>query len=136
MPFGKERITPVFKLQTDESLDQANPVQNQWYPIMDAKNNVRLLVCRVSIETTSEDIEVRWTIDGITLSQTQAAAVAGTAYFLYKWFSGSALVFTTSNSLALQYTFLECRSAKVEIRKTTNNGSGNLKGNVTYAQMV
>jgi len=47
-------------------LNQAPPVQNQWYTVF-AAEDVRLLLCfirQTNTEAAAKEIQIRWTIDG------------------------------------------------------------------------
>lgn len=128
-------LSKVFKHQPDVTLDQASPVQNTWYTVLDTTRNCRLYSVSVLVATTGETLEVRITVDGVTIT----GGIDATADTVYKaiWYFGTMV----ANQLYLatadpHHTFLlEGRSVKVEVRKTTANGTGNLKAKVTYAKI-
>jgi len=115
------------------SLDQASPVQNTWYTVLDTTTNVKIYWITMKILATNEDLEIRITIDGTTMTGSQAGAVAGTTYFVFLN-EANELAVTTTGYNAAKYAALEARSIKVEVRKTSANGSGNLQGEVVYAK--
>jgi len=128
------RTELTFQQQADAALTQASPEQNKWYTVLDTTANVRLYSVNLAVEDTAETLAVRITIDGRTLTGTQAAT-AGTWYYAYSLVSSAeALSYTSSIVMAMYYAPLEGRSVKVEVRKTTANGTGNLLCRVKYAK--
>lgn len=130
-----DREQGVFALQPDANLIQAAPVQNTWYTVLDTKKNVKIYGISMCILTTGETLEMRITIDGqpSTLSY---ACIADTDYSIYKLFAPNTTSFDVATGLYLAcYTSpLEAKSVKVEIRKTTAAGAGDLLGHVTYGK--
>lgn len=128
---NKQIIPPTY--QADAALSQANPVQNTWYTILNTTLMVKCWSIIGYVATTGETIEVRATIDGQVLTGSQAA-VAGTPYGWYKDPLSSALYTDTNYASQFVMCPFECKSLKVEIRKTTAAGAGNLNGRVTYSR--
>jgi hypothetical protein len=124
----------VPKLQAAAIKAQAAAVQNTYYTVLDTVYNVVLDYAVMRMETAAEDIETRFTIDGLVLSGTQGAAVAGTDYSVYiaRSANGMTANVTTTTVQGMITSPLPCRSLKVEIRKTTANGANTLKGCVIY----
>jgi hypothetical protein len=114
-------------------LDQATPVQNTWYTVLDTVHNVKVFGIAAGIADTGETIEVRVTVDGGTVTGSQAA-VAGTSYRVHPYLLMTGLTLTFSSSVLINSNMCEARSFKVEARKTTANGTGNLKASVCYEQ--
>jgi len=113
-------------------LVQANPVQDQWYTILDTTLNCRIYDICFRVATTGEDLEVRITVDGqiYTVSQT---AVAGDHYGIIRLLSAtSGEMFASSGNPPAWAFMIEGRSIKVDMRKTTAAGAGTLYGSATY----
>lgn len=124
----------VPKLASLASLSQAAPVQNTWYTVLDTVRNVEVNVVRFYVATTGEDLEVRATIDGVEYVGSQTA-VAGTNYCVYVNTSSNTLIVVASTTQQLAVNSpCKARSFKLEIRKTSANGAGNLVGLVRYAK--
>lgn len=135
MPEAHRNINPVFEHQPIASLDQAAPVQNTWYTILDTTTNVRIYGINYYVQATGETLELRLTIDGEVYTST-VVAVANTPYCVYFDLSAGGLIFNEVAGLLMQERafLIEGRSIKVEVRKTTAAGAGNLRGNVFYAR--
>jgi len=125
----------VPKHQTDAALSQAAPVQNTWYTILDTTPNCRVYCIVVAVATTGEDLECRLIIDGVTYLWT-AAAAAATNYWLSKRGHTGSLSGEAGNPKQVlnDFTFVEGRSVKVEVRKTSIAGAGTITGRVTYGK--
>jgi len=119
--------------QAPATIDQAAPVQNTWYTVLDTTTFVRILAILAYVDVANETIEVRLTIDGQTLTGSQAA-LAGTSYCYGLQYQSNSLNTITAgvNIPVMNYCFLEGKSVKVEVRKTTALGAGNLHCLVTY----
>jgi len=117
--------------QADATKDQANPVQNTWYTVLDTTDYVRLIGVCLYVADTAETLAVQITVDGQTVAGS-GAATADTWYEIYLDRDGTLVI---SNNALFQYRayILEGRSIKVEVRKTTATGAGNLKARVYYA---
>jgi hypothetical protein len=123
----------TFQLMPDALLVQAAPVQNTWYTVLDTVANCRLIGLGIGIATVGEDLEVKITVDGRTIIGT-GTAVEGAEYqaMIHTHDTGTVLVFSSTE--APRSFIIEGRSIKVEIRKTTANGAGNLLGCAMYGQ--
>jgi len=134
MTKGSGKSIQVFTHQSDAVLNQAAPVQNTWYTVLDTTSNVRLYGLAVFVADTGETIEVKITIDGVSLTGSQAQN-ANTYYYYFKDPSQTNICLaSTTLYLIMYYTFLEGKSVKVEVRKTTATGAGQLFAKVTYAR--
>lgn len=125
----------VFTFKGLATLDQANPVQNTWYTILNGKN-VQLHGLLIRVATTGETLEVKFTIDGQTATGTQVAN-ADTNYYATLLFNHGGFAFTvgtTNYPFLMNYNSLIGKSVLLEVRKTTNTGAGNLKGWALYSQ--
>jgi len=122
----------TFQVQTEAALAQANPVQNTWYTVLDTTLNAKLFFVTAQIATTGEDINMKITIDGLTYTVSSVAFTAGTLYDA-QIRAGNSAIFTATRPTPVFSGGFEGRSVKVEIRKTTANGAGNLNSWVTYA---
>ena len=116
----------------DHDTDQVNeapPVQNQWYTVFDAED-VRLLWCRTSQtndETAAKDVEIRWTIDGnVYFSST--SMTDNTDHFTYRVAGPggggiAGLNTATPARLGTDDTGKRGQSFKVEVRMTSVPGT-------------
>jgi hypothetical protein len=124
-------VAITFQHQPAATLSQATPSQNQYYDILPATVNAKVLSCSVSVASTGETLQAALVIDGQTYTGTQAA-VAGTLYYIYLTPAG-ALSFTTSVvPFYNQSGAIEGRSIEIKVEKTTNAGSGTITGTVQY----
>lgn len=127
----------IWEYQAPATLDQAAPVQNTWYTILDTTLNARLLTIAVNVEDTNEDLQVQVIVDGETIeANSPATCVHSTRYFCTMTVNPITLVdYIELTPTVLHYFrsfILEGKSTKVQVRKTTANGTGNLTGIVTY----
>lgn len=127
------RTELTFQHQAPAQLVQAAPVLNTWYTALDTVANALIYGIYFWVATTGETLSVRVTIDGRTLLCT-FAAIADTGYYITLPSSSEGLSYTTTDTGTLVAFIIQGRSVKVEIRKTTNNGSGNLTCYVTYGK--
>jgi len=129
--------TVLPKHQADALLSQAAPVQNTWYTILAATPNVRVYGISVKVVTTGETLEVKMTIDGQTLTAS-FACLADTDYIYYLdlWATATSpiLMSAARGILYPNGGWIEGRSVKVEVRKTTNAGAGTLIGKVVHGK--
>jgi len=125
---------PVPAHQPDVSFSQANPVQDQWYTVLDTRTNVRILHTRVMVLAAGETVEVMFTADDNILFGS-AALNAGAGYYVHLSPTlTDGLVIDGSSSLEYGGIILEARVFKAEIRKTTNNGAGDLRALLKWAR--
>jgi len=121
--------------QPDADLAQAAPVQNTWYTVLDTTPQARIQAIAVRVDSTGETVEVRLTIDGVTI-EGSAALPADTTYYadvLTGLFS-TTFVLTVTQQQTGRAFLIEGRNVKVEIRKTTAAGAGTLRGRVCYGK--
>jgi len=128
------RTELTFQHQAAAQLTQTNPTQNTWYTILDTTPNVRLYSLVVRVDTTNETLDVRFTIDGLTISQTVDVTAATWYRVRMNIDAPTYLEIATSYLLAHGYSFLEARSLKIEVRKTTAAGTGTMYGRASYAK--
>jgi Ca2+-binding RTX toxin-like protein len=126
-------LVPAY--QAPATLSQAAPVQNTWYTALNTTLNARILAFIVQIATTGEDLQVKVTLDGQTINgQVNITAVAGTDYHI-NFITGAGglyLLGSTTNSQINRAFLIEGKSVKIEVRKVTANGAGNLNACVSY----
>ncbi len=130
---------PVWQHQTDATLDQATPVKDTYYTILDTTPNVRIAFIAVEIRDTNETLQVRITLDGVAIESNAFVMTADIDGFimLEENIDGFLLILGTTQRIGYRgYTLLEGKSVKVEVRKTTEAGTGNLKGCVSYSKKV
>ena len=124
----------IFEYQTPATLDQAAPVQNTWYTILPTTSNVLIHHIATNIEDTNETVEIQITIDGETIT----GSVAQTHSDNYYWFWAADAISQTDvmeSSNDIRYAtnqVIQGKSIKIEARKTTAAGVGNLTGIVIY----
>ena len=138
MTFALPHTKPVFKHQPDATLDQADPVQNTWYTIIDEKN-CQIIGISVTVLVADETLEVQFIVDGVTIPGAGSPVTAGTTMYVYLLVSTptQAKILLSSTSAYGSYNafIIEGRSVKVQIRKTTAAGNGNLQGCVAWNKM-
>ena len=121
----------IYEYQTPATLNQAAPVQNTWYTLLDTTTNARIYEIAINIEDDNETLEVQATIDGETMQAVSLAANHSTEHWCYKRASAigqnDAIAITSTDALNKQAAFiLEGKSVKIEVRKTTAAGAGSL----------
>ena len=136
MTFELPHTKPVFKHQPDAVLDQAAPVQNTWYTILET-TNARINQIAISVAGTGEDLEVQITRDGELDTCIAAVSVAAGAIhraYIMTYATGSRTVIGSAATayLAMLNAPFEARNVKIEVRKITANGAGNLQGSVDW----
>lgn len=120
----------IFQYQPDASLNQAAPVVDEWYTVLDTVTSSLKVYAIWFLCDTADTVEIRVTIDGkvYTISQ---VVVGGTNYYVTKSSLSDDLLAGTTVYLVHYHEPLRCNSIKVEIRVTTAGG-GNLRSNVVY----
>ena len=128
----------MFEYQAPATLNQASPAQNTWYTILSATEHVRVDSIGIGVEDTNETLEVRITVDGETINVASgAAANHSTDYYIFMQTRAISQDFVMQISTSIDYPArraftIEGYNVKVEVRKTTATGTGNLVGVVTY----
>ena len=130
----------VFEHQPDAILNQAAPVQNTWYTVLE-ETNVRVNMIAISIATTGEDLEVQITRDGeldVCLAGVTVNPAASHRAYLATYNYGNRTIVGASGGtqMAMINSFFEARSVKIEVRKVTANGAGNLSAAVDWDKMT
>jgi len=133
MSLDAETKRLTFKHQPDATLSQLEPVQNQWYPVLEETRECRLYSLTVLVWTASETLEVRVTVDGVVLVGALAATHT-TYYYVHHQLYGAGLTIDGNVFLLGKYTPLEGRNVMVEVRKTTDAGTGTLDARVVWAK--
>ncbi len=122
-------------LQPDPTITQANPVQNTWYTLLDTINDAEIYSAAIMVGTANETLEARITINDIVFPLS-VAATFGTTYSVYLAhdYTGLYLAGTAGSVLMFLHTHstLNCKTFKMEVRKTTANGTGTLYAGVSY----
>jgi hypothetical protein len=118
-------------------LNQAAPVQNTYYAILDTTTDCRVYTIGVNIEDANESLSLQLTVDGETIAPDNFAATHSTDYRGSLVFSAITRVdqmeLDAMTNVQLRPSFVvEGKSVKVELRKTTAAGAGNLTGVVLY----
>jgi len=130
------RTELTFEHQADATLSQANPTQNNWYTVLAATANVRVIGITVRVATTGETLQCEIVVDGVTLGIVDLAAVADTDYWVVLYTASTGLftymIAVTDDRLNRPF-LIEGRNVRVRVRKTTANGTGTLASCVSYA---
>ena len=131
----------IWEYQTPATLNQATPVQNTWYTILET-TNTRIYGLAINVEDANETLEVRATVDGETINASALAATHSTEYMVHVWPRAITQVLamycnavTATNLYQEGSHILEGKSVKLEIRKTTATGAGNLMAIASYGQL-
>ncbi len=122
----------TWKLQNPPAyINQENPVQNQYYTVLDSTVPTRIKQMGFRVDTTGETVLCRVTIDGFVVSAAPRVATAGSMYWCYFQpdLDGNAVY---NSSTLPTPNWLEGKTLKVEICKTTNAGNGNIRCVVAY----
>ena len=123
----------VCKHHADAVLAQAAAVQNTWYTILDTAANIRIYQITALIVTAGETIAIKITIDGNVLTATQAQDADAVYYWGLDADASDALQAVKATQTAPTISgYLEGKSVKVEMRKTTAAGANTLTGRVKY----
>ncbi len=128
-------LNAPYAMQDDAVLAQANPVQNQWYTVLDTKENVRIYSIVPLIWTADETLELKVTTKNRTF--TGSVNATHTTYywaFLMMYGAGLDIAASPTKQLAGFQAPIEDPSVKIEIRKTTAAGTGTLECRVVWAQ--
>lgn len=123
----------TYEHQAAAVLNQAAPIQNQWYTVLDTVNFAKLVQAACQVTATNETLEYRITIDGIAYV-VSIVATAATLYRIAILVTATAIVLSvgTTNYPYYRAFLKECRSLTIEMRKTTAAGAGNLQSVVEY----
>lgn len=117
-------------------IDQAAPVQNTWYTVCE---DINLFISSIAlyVMTTGETLECQITIDGETWGTTTQAAVAGTVYGINLQRLGNVqyLAYDTGEYNVDRQAGTYALSVKIEVRKTTAAGAGQLRSTVIGAKL-
>jgi len=107
------------------------PVQNTWYTILDTTNNVHIYMLNVAINTTGETLQLRMTIDGQVWTR-NFTATAGIYYYILH---GIDEPLFSSYDNDMNGRDFEAKSIKIEVRKTTANGVGQLEWHCSFGKL-
>lgn len=124
----------VAQHQDDAFLGVVNPVQNTWYTVLET-TRARVYGMAFLVHTTGETIEMRLTLDGVAYTGSHAAT-AETDYLFFKALESPTLRPRLPENSHIEgvVSVLEGRVVKVEVRKTTANGTGSILSRVTWAR--
>ena len=137
-------VTPSrfhWKFKPLAALDQAPPVQNTWYTVLDTVPKARIYSVigkQVNGEAELKAIDPRVTVDGVTLTQSGSTLANNTIRSFYiSPVADSAAAATDGNYNHFGfYIATHAKSLKVEMRLTSAPGTNqHLYGYVRYAQL-
>lgn len=131
----------MFDAQEPSVLNQANPDQNIWYPVLVATQYCRVYRVAINVEDTDEDLEARITCNGFAYGDGAIAAVNSTQYYVSLQQDAINRVVEVRIQAAGADSFrrsivVEGLSVTIEVRKTSNNGVGNLTGVADYGVLT
>ena len=123
----------------NEDLNQAAPVQNTYYPIVNIVGPGRIYDALVRVDAVGETLEARLTIDGTVYGSTTVACGIGVNNRIIRTtivgvlgvlcaFEINTVAATVDYGWLLEFK----HGCLIEVRKTTANGAGNLRGRVLY----
>lgn len=123
--------------QPDAVINQAAPVQNTWYTVLAANDDVIVISAEMQVAVAAETLECEIVVDGNTLVGAQAAAVAATPYYLsLAGAVANALQATIVDPLLTRAYLIEGQNIRVRIRKTTAAGANNISAIVKWARLL
>lgn len=128
----------IKQVQAPITVTQIGAVQNTWYTLLPTTLNARIYTADFTITDTAESLEFRITIDGQIISWTEVTCNVGETWSLGLKFDATHNGLTATkngNWQAMRAYLIEGRSIKIEMRKTTANGTGNLTGYCMYTKL-
>jgi len=130
-------IKYAWQHQPDAVLDQAAPDQNTWYPVLASTDDVRIITFIGVIFVTGETVEGRITIDGVSIPINASAFVASTVYEACNSSPYNPDFYWVTPVISQYRAFtIEGQNIKIEIRKTTAAGAGNLFSRIKWARLL
>lgn len=141
MPADYHPSKKGYRYQTPGQLNQANPTQNLFYPVLD-ELNCRVYALNIAVATANETLECRVTIDGVVVPAAALAAAFGINYVGYRFMDGTARTVnigfattTEANQLRGPAFLFEGDHVLIELRKTTALGVGALTAVAPWGQL-
>ena len=136
-------VTPSrfhWKFKALAALDQAPPVQNTWYTVLDTVSKARLyslVFKQINDEAAVKNIDFKVTADGLTLENSADRASGIANYFYQSPYSSSVAWIQNPNYIMSNYYIaFHAKSLKVEMRTTSAAGTNqHLCGYVRYARL-
>ncbi|MGD6808569.1 MAG: hypothetical protein ACQCN3_02610 [Candidatus Bathyarchaeia archaeon] len=116
------KVALTFQHKAPFSVNSA-PVQNEWIVDVDAQN-VRLFTYSIRNADNTEDLEIRFTMDGVVNTRTQAAGAVNTRYYATCNADNTVTLGTTKSLVGAGLTSKEFRELKIEHRKTSAISAG------------
>ena len=104
--------------------------------------NARVYSVGIRIDTTGETLEVRFIVDSQTWTVSAGVAyTASTEYYVRRIPAAGASAtgyvgIGTTEVTATLAGFMDGKSIQISVRKTSNTGTGTLRGRVIWAKMV
>lgn len=132
-----EQIKYAWQHQPDVVINQDNPIQNTWYTVLPATDDVRIINAEVSIYTAVETLQMRITADGTPLIAPVAGAIVGTSYFPeFEASTPDAMYLDATSYYRYRAFLMEAHNIMVEVRKITALGAGILHSKVVWARLL
>ena len=129
-----------FRLQPIARIDVADPVQGQWYTVVEVRGPARIISMMMRQDNepgSAQDIEARLTIDGLVLSKADDGVSSGTWNHYWVNLEDENLGSTSARVNAGYYTAIHVRSHfKFEIRLRSAGDTGQyIRGRVRYEKL-
>jgi len=124
----------MYELQEPATLNQEAPVRNVWYTVLETTERCRVYAFCAAVEDTDETVVMRVTIDDVEWGGA-FNFTHSTNYYAYKYSQGivgTAYWYLKGTETTHQTFIVDGKSVKIEIRKTTDAGVGNLKAICEY----
>lgn len=126
----------LHKYQAIADLDQDPPVQNTWYTVLDETGGLRIKVMPVrqtNNEAAAKSIDVRMTIDGVSIDATVTSQGNGTWYYWSLGPGTERVIGAAAITMFHSILAIHCHDALIEIRMTSAPGTNQkLDGRVHY----
>lgn len=126
----------MFDPQNPAELDQSNPEQNTWYTILPYTDNCRVYAVSMNVDDTGETLQMKIDNDGVIIMGQPMSVQPDKPYFAYLWpnsFIGElSLRYESIGWQVIKAFLVEGHNVRVQARKTTASGSGNLTGLAAY----
>lgn len=130
----------AFKYQEAKIVNQENPTQNEYIELIDETGGIRVYQMAVLVEDTNETLQLNIEADGETIAGVPTVCTAGAAYnaLLYPDpINNLSRVRLSTGAAELRKGFiLEGHEVKIEVRKTTDDGNGDINGVIQWGKMT
>jgi hypothetical protein len=134
---GQGTVKYHYRKEPVATLNQDPPVATTYYTCLDTTEDVRLIwvaIRQINDETNAKDVNIRITIDGITLDRSADLSLANNTWaFAYLTHDADGLGISTTAFQPNYYTDMRGLSVKVEMKVQSAVGTNQkLDGRVQY----